>query len=257
MKGKLLVGTSPLDKVIEVLSELRGQRILDVGCGAGIYGYLMRNKWQDTYPGRSQFADFANRDVTNDEPVLLAGCDLQTENIRRCHYHRIYDYLCLSSAANLPFPENYVDTLICIEVLEHLTKEDVYTAIGMFKKIAKKRIIITVPLNSVDEHTNEDEREFLKITSDDPDVKEWVEAERHKSSFTLAELQNMGFQIGETIENVGLKGFLKKIRRFYRNHFGKNSVQVMAIMDLHKDDANNSDFTIQPSKITEGFPDFR
>lgn len=78
MKGKLLVGTSPFDKVPDVLGELRGRRILDVGCVAGIYGYLINNKWQDIYLGRIQFQDFANRDITNDKPLLLAGCYIQT-----------------------------------------------------------------------------------------------------------------------------------------------------------------------------------
>lgn len=142
MFDKLIEGTNPLSKIPEVLNEIRGDRILDLGCGADIYRYILilRNKWQDTYPGRIQLHDFKNRDINNDEPKLLVVCDIQLENLRRCRKHKIYDILIAADAANLPFPENYVDTIICIEVLEHLLKSDAIKAIESFRKIAVKRI---------------------------------------------------------------------------------------------------------------------
>lgn len=258
MKGKLIVGTSPLTKISEVLDEIRGERILDVGCGAGIYGYLLRNKWQDTYPGRLQFNDFSNRDTTNDEPKLLVGCDIHLENLRRCRYHNIYDVLVAANASKLPFPSNYADTIICIEVLEHLEKNNALIAIESFKKIATQKIVITVPRNAVDPRTNNDEREFLKINSDDEDVKEWVEAERHKSNFTLKELKSLGFQIGGSVEDKTImKNLLKRLRRTYRNHFGSNSQQILCTMKLDKKiSAYNSEIPTPPI-LTEEFPDYR
>jgi len=255
--GKLLVGTSPLSLIPFILSEIRGRRILDIGCGAGIYGYLIRNKWQDCYPGRIQFEDFQNRCILNDEPELLVGCDVTTENIRRVNKHQIYDYSCLANAANLPFKEGLFDTIICVEVLEHLEKKDAIKAIEQFKRIATQRLIITVPKNALSSTTNSDERPFLKIASTNIDIIEYVEAERHKSSFTQRELSYLGFQIGDTVEGSGLRTLLKKLRRVYRNRWGVFSAQHLAVMDLHGGCSNvEINFPVH-QKETESIPDFR
>jgi ubiquinone/menaquinone biosynthesis C-methylase UbiE len=143
MTAHLLVGSSPLGMIPRVMDEIAGTRVLDVGCGCGVYGYLLRNKWQDTPAGHVQFRDFANRDVKNDQPALLAGVDAQLGSVKRCASHNIYDFLALARAEGLPFPENYVDTILCIEVLEHLEKPAALKAIRDFERIAAKRIIVT------------------------------------------------------------------------------------------------------------------
>ncbi len=45
---------------------------------------------------------------------------------------------------NIPFPESYFDTCLCISVLEHLPKAIVPTAINELIKKAKKSVIITM-----------------------------------------------------------------------------------------------------------------
>ena len=112
-------------------------------------------------------------------------------------------------------------------------------------------------MNSVDPNSKKDERTFLNLKSDDEDLKEWVEAERHTSFFTITELRKMGFQIGKTIEDIGVKEFLKKVKRVYRNLFEKNSLRVSAVMDLNKPNSPYSDIIPPPKKVTENFDDFR
>lgn len=169
LRGPLLVGTSPLGFIPRIMNEIQGRRILDVGCGAGVYGYLLRNKWQDTPPGSIQFRDFGNH-VTNDQPELLAGVDIHTGNVRRCNKHDMYDFVALARAEQLPFPENYVDTIVFVEVLEHLFKNDAVRALKEFERIARQRIIVTVPKSALDPSTGRDERAFLKIEASDPEV---------------------------------------------------------------------------------------
>lgn len=257
MKGHILVGTSPLQKIPEVLWEIRGRRILDVGCGAGIYGYLIRNNWHSTWAGRDQLKKIATRDVSNDKPAFLAGADIRTNDVLRSKHHNVYDYLCLADASNLPFPDNFIDTIICIEVLEHLKKQDALKAIQDFKRIACQQIIITIPKDAVEEKTEIDERAYLKVDTDDPEVIEYINAEKHKSRFTQKELRNLGFQIGETIVDKGLKGSLKKIRRVYRNKFGRNKYQILAVCYLNKKSITPNIELPLAEKIFNDIPDFR
>jgi SAM-dependent methyltransferase len=257
MRGHILIGTSPLQKIPEVVWEVRGKRILDVGCGAGIYGYLLRNSWHNTWVGQDQMRKISARDPNNDKPAFLAGVDIRMNDVLRSRYHNVYDYLCLADASKLPFPENFVDTIVCIEVLEHLKKQDALKAIQDFKKIASQQIIITIPKDAVEEITETDERAFLKIDTEDAEVLEFIKAEKHKSRFTQNELQSLGFQIGETIYDSGVKGFLKKIRRIYRNKIGRNKYQILAVCYLNKQDASpNLENPIAKNFYNE-IPDFR
>jgi ubiquinone/menaquinone biosynthesis C-methylase UbiE len=256
MRGHLLVGSSPLEIVPRVLSEIRGNRVLDVGCGCGVYGYLLRNKWQDTYPGRVQFEDFARRDPANDQPQLLAGVDVQVENVRRCARHSIFDFLALARAQELPFPDNYVDTVLCIEVLEHLPPAEALRAIRSFERIARQRIVITVPKEALDEETGRDERGFLRLDSDDPEVREWVEAETHKSSFSIRELKRLGFRVGREVGS-GWRAPARALLRLWENH-GPRSGQILAVKELNKPGpaVYASQVPAAPAQ-TEGFPDYR
>jgi ubiquinone/menaquinone biosynthesis C-methylase UbiE len=187
---------------------------------------------------------------------MLAGCDITLENLSRVKKHNVYDYICLCSAAKLPFPEDFVDTIIAIEVLEHLEKAEALNAIAEFKRVATQRVVITVPRASLDADTKRDERSFIKIESDDPDVKEYVEAERHKCAFTPSELRFAGFELGGTFNCSGIKGHLKKLRRWYRNRWGVHAGQYLGTLTLEKGEGKPQPYPT-PLKWTAGFADFR
>jgi ubiquinone/menaquinone biosynthesis C-methylase UbiE len=256
MRGHLLVGSSPLGIIPRIMNEIRGNKILDVGCGCGVYGYLLRNKWQDTPSGMMQFQNFAERDPQNDQPALLVGVDVQLGSVRRCAKHSIYDFLALSKAQSLPFPDDYVDTILCIEVLEHLSKEDALAALRGFDRIATRRIIITVPKLSLSPLSGTDERDFVNLKTDDPEVLEWVEAETHKSSFSIQELSRMGFRIGRRVRG-GWRYPIDVARKVWQN-YGYNSGQILAVKDLNKNVQVTPEASVPPApRVTEGFPDYR
>lgn len=258
MTSHLLVGSSPLGMIPRVMDEIAGTRILDVGCGCGVYGYLLRNKWQDTPPGSAQFRDFARRDPKNDQPALLAGVDAQLGSVRRCASHNIYDFLALARAEALPFPDNYVDTILCIEVLEHLEKPAALKAIRDFERIAARRIIVTVPKDAVDAHTGADEREFLKMDAADPAVREWIEAETHRCSFSAGELSALGFRIGRAVR-PGARGIYDRALNAWYEH-GPQGGQILAVKDLHKAQSQTIQYSddVPPApNVTESFPDYR
>jgi hypothetical protein len=218
-----------------------------------VYGYLLRNKWQDTQSGHVQFRSFADRDPARDEPALLAGIDVHLENIRRCAKHNIYDFLALGRAERLPFPENYVDTILCVEVLEHLSKQDALHALRSFERIASKRIIITVPRLALDPVSKRDEREFLKLDSEEPLIREWVEAERHKCEFTPKELRRLGFRIGREVR-PGWRAPLRYAKRAWENAF---TGQILAVKDLFGDAELKSKRVPPPPNWTDGIADYR
>jgi ubiquinone/menaquinone biosynthesis C-methylase UbiE len=256
--GKLCVGTSPPRLLPLILPEIIGRSVLDVGCGAGILGYLIRNSWQNTEEGSVQFADFFARDPRNDEPQLLVGVDFQLDSVKRCEHHRIYDKLYLASASHLPFADKSFDTVVCVEVLEHLEKPESLMAIRELERIARRRVVITVPRESVDAHSGHDERQFLRYEGNDPRVWEWVNAERHKSSYTARELRKMGFRCGRRSPARPLLRLLGPLRRLYDNYVSP-TYAIMGVKDISPTSARSEDGKIdrQPPTVTDGIADFR
>ncbi|MDI1433177.1 methyltransferase domain-containing protein [Polyangium sorediatum] len=255
MKTSLLVGQSPLDMIPRVLDEIVGSRILDVGCGVGVYGFMLRHRWQDTPIGFRQVREYDRRDPRLDEPELLSGCDLTVHNLRRTSHHRSYDELALASADALPYPDDYVDTVLCIEVLEHLDKPAALRALRDFERIARKRIVITVPRESLDPHTGHDERPFLRLDTPDPDVQAWTFAETHRSAFTPSELRSLGFRCGRKVE-PGPRAPLQLAMALWQT-YGPPGGQLLAVKDLDKPERTNRGALPPPPATTEGFPDYR
>lgn len=48
---------------------------------------------------------------------------------------------------NLSFPDNCFDTVFCMEVLEHLNTRTLEAGLAALRRIAKKRLVMTVPFN--------------------------------------------------------------------------------------------------------------
>jgi ubiquinone/menaquinone biosynthesis C-methylase UbiE len=97
--------------------EVRGQRVLDVGCGHGLYSL-----------------DFARRDA------YLIGCDLSAWDLQAAHQtaqamgldHRAA-YM-LADGSGLPLPDNAFDLVVCNCVLEHIV-DDHKALRGMYRSL--------------------------------------------------------------------------------------------------------------------------
>jgi len=117
--------------------ELKGKTILDVGCGKGINGYLIR--------------------VTRDlEGATLVGIDLNSEFLEFCSEHKIYDSLVKHKLPKLPFPDKSVDFLLCTEVIEHLTKKEGIILLKEIDRVCKERAIVSTPNIFFKAELNED-----------------------------------------------------------------------------------------------------
>lgn len=108
-------------KLVDYIAEHGGQELLDLGCGVGGYAKLLGDR------GRTVIAI----DV-NDEYVAIArgiGVDA-----------RVFD------GATIPLPDNAVDTIFMVEVLEHIP--DPASVLAELARVARRNVIITVPNNT-------------------------------------------------------------------------------------------------------------
>lgn len=96
-----------------------GKKVLDIGCGTGIYVDYLAKKGFDA-----------------------VGVDFVKEFIDFAKKHRQGKFL-VNNAYKLPFKDKSFDTVIMFDVLEHI--EDELKVLTEIKRISKNRIILIVP----------------------------------------------------------------------------------------------------------------
>lgn len=102
--------------VTEILSNLQGKTILEVGCGKG----------------------FLSKLIAQDQKYQITGIDIHppSKNFKNLHFVS-------GNIENLPFASKSFDTVICTHTLEHV--QDLAKSIQELKRVTKKRLIIVVP----------------------------------------------------------------------------------------------------------------
>ena len=135
MKSKTYLSRNPLIQYVyrrffrELLAQLENQHfesLLDVGCGEGIVSNLISKN----------FPTMRIVGVDVDEEVLGVGSLLYS------------DLSFVSSDLHfLPFLESEFDVVICMEVLEHLTRPS--KILVELSRVARKRLILSVPNSKV------------------------------------------------------------------------------------------------------------
>jgi SAM-dependent methyltransferase len=111
-----------------VINLLRGETVLDVGCGYGRWGNLIRsNAWE----------------AGIHTPPQVDGIDAFPPNIEFCArqgtYRKVWHHL-------LPEPlDGKWDTVVACEVIEHLQPADVDRAFAVLEAAASQRLILSTP----------------------------------------------------------------------------------------------------------------
>jgi SAM-dependent methyltransferase len=182
--------TSPPGLAQPVLSHVTGTKVGDIGCGSGLYGYLMRVAWHFT-------GSWVHHRIA--EPAWLVGVDFSPVAINRLKRFGIYDELLLADSSMLPIPDAGVDTALSMENLEHLFPKEVGPALRELARVARQRVVISTPAPWL-AINHEWLREEIAEATNDPvpmDYEEFLVLAGciHKSSVTPEQMQTLGFNV--------------------------------------------------------------
>jgi predicted TPR repeat methyltransferase len=106
------------------LPDLTGKRILDVGCGRGGVGYLLR-----THPGGAD--------------AHIVGIDIHEPYLAFCRRFSIYDELIQGNAADYEF-ESF-DVVTACEVLEHIEPTSSLRLLERLESLTAETLVISAP----------------------------------------------------------------------------------------------------------------
>jgi len=166
------VSTSPLAFDPVVVQNVLGHSFLDVGCGHGKWGYLLKKyRWSASIP------------------VSVTGIDLFEPHIDSLRKEAVYDQLLVASATDLPFQEKSFDSAIACEVLEHLSQEDGKKLIDELKRVCRLSFVVTTP-------------NFPCLRGGGETLDGFNMYEAHKHNFLYEEFRLLGFT---QIIGLGLK----------------------------------------------------
>lgn len=122
------MSTSPLSFDPYILNNICGTRFLDVGCGHGKWGYLLKKYADPSAP-----------------PRVIVGVDAFEPHVQALRAENIYDEVRVGNAVALPFEDKSFDTVIACEVLEHLTQAEGLLFIRELKRVARDCFVVSTP----------------------------------------------------------------------------------------------------------------
>lgn len=117
-----------IEVIIDAITKIGPKSVLDVGCGYGKYGFLIReslNCWKEYNPE-------------------IDAIEVFSENIgdlQRSVYNNIY----IGEALNIlkDIEDNKYDLILAIDILEHFNKEDGLKFLNELKRVGKNVLIST------------------------------------------------------------------------------------------------------------------
>jgi 2-polyprenyl-3-methyl-5-hydroxy-6-metoxy-1,4-benzoquinol methylase len=182
----LRVGYSPLELDPVVLPLVMGRTVLDLGCGYGHWGHLLRTHY---------FSDDSSK------AARITGVDIHEGNVAFCRSTGVYDELGCADALEFLArqPAAAFDTIIATELIEHLPKESGRRLLGEITRVAARMAILSTP-----------NWEYLRPGA--MTMTGFNEHEHHVSAWTAAEFRARGF----TVRGVGHKARMWPLRGINR-----------------------------------------
>ena len=111
--------------ILTVLAE-GDKSYLDIGCGKGKWGYLLK--------------------TSHKPPSYIVGGDIDLNNLRYAKKHKIYDDVVLLDGRHLPFRDDSFDIVLAIEIIEHMEKIEGQKLLDEAERVSRERVIVSTPL---------------------------------------------------------------------------------------------------------------
>lgn len=144
--------------VMRLIPKDRKISVIDIGCGKGIWGYLLC--------------------ASRENMTYLCSIDITPTYLKFVKERNVYDDLVLCDCTCLPFRDRSFDLVLLSEVLEHLEKKEGYAVLEQLERIARQLIIITVPQG------------LLK-----QEGVGGIDAEKHRSAWYANEFKKLGYKV--------------------------------------------------------------
>lgn len=150
-----------------ILPVLEGTVVLDIGCGYGKCGYLTKIDYWYTRSGRK-----------GAELRYIVGADLHVNYLTFVKHHNIYNDVVLCDAKRLPFKNSVFETVLFLEVIEHMVKEEGITSLREAERVANRLVVVSTPSF------------FMKQQEKDDNI-----FQRHLSKWTVKDFLKLGYTV--------------------------------------------------------------
>jgi 2-polyprenyl-3-methyl-5-hydroxy-6-metoxy-1,4-benzoquinol methylase len=185
------VGYSPLELDPVVLPLVAGRTVLDLGCGFGHWGHLLRTHYHSDDPAQA---------------ARVTGVDIHQGNVDFCASTGVYEALACADALDylLRQPPGCFDTVIATELIEHLPKDAGRRLLAETARVAARITIVSTP-----------NWEYLRPGA--LTMTGYNEHEHHVSSWTAFELRRRGFTVLGVGHKIGMwqvRGVSRFLRTF-------------------------------------------
>lgn len=157
----------------------RAESILDVGCGQG-------------EPMKS---------INRHKRFYTVGVDIFEPYLMQCRHQNTHDDYVLCDVRRLPFKEKSFDLVLCLELLEHLEREDGERLLQTIEKVARKQAIVSTPVSTYKQEPYDGNPH-----------------QEHKYVWSPTEVKRFGYKVrGHGLRNIsGMSGIQSPLPRVLR-----------------------------------------